>query len=86
MYDSGYFFVANPLNRYTVSQRNKFKQNPDGSIDLYLQKDSPGKDKESNWLPAPNGPFIPMFRLYWPQETPPSVLDGSWWPPVIQKN
>jgi hypothetical protein len=85
MYDGGYFFVPNALNRYTLSQRNKLKKNADGSIDLYLQKDNPGRAKESNWLPAPNGEFIPMFRLYWPQETPPSVLDGSWWPPVIQK-
>jgi hypothetical protein len=86
MYDSGYFFVPNPLNRYTLSERNQLKTNADGSIDLYLQKDNPGPDKESNWLPAPDGPFIPMFRLYWPKENPPSVLDGSWWPPVVQKS
>jgi hypothetical protein len=53
MYDSAYFFVANPLNRYTLSWRNKLKQNADGSVDLYLQHQNPGKDKESNWLPAP---------------------------------
>ncbi len=86
MYDSGYFFVPNPLNRYTLSLRDKLKTNPDGSIDLYLQKDNPGGEKEANWLPAPNGAFIPMFRLYWPKETPPSVLDGSWWPPAIRKS
>jgi hypothetical protein len=86
MYDDQYFFIPNPLNRYTVSPRNSLKANPDGSIDLYLQKDNPGPDKESNWLPAPAARFIPMFRLYWPNETPPSVLDGSWWPPAIQKN
>jgi hypothetical protein len=86
MYDSGYFFVPNALNRYTLSPRNDLKVNADGSVDLYLQKDSPGPDKESNWLPAPAGGFIPMFRLYWPKEAPPSVLDGSWWPPVVQKN
>jgi len=74
------------LNRYTLSERNKLKKNADGSIDLYLQKDNPGPDKVANWLPAPNAKFIPMFRLYWPKENPPSVLDGSWWPPVIQKN
>jgi hypothetical protein len=50
-----------------------------------LQKDNPGPERESNWLPAPDGGFIPMFRLYWPKETSPSVLDGSWWPPVIAK-
>lgn len=86
MYDSGYFFIPNSLDRYTLSQRDKLAVNADGSIDLYLQKESPGADKESNWLPAPNGPFIPMFRLYWPKENPPSVLDGTWWPPVIQKH
>ena len=85
MYDTQYFFVPNALNRYTVSPRNNLKTNADGSIDLYLQKDSPGPDKESNWLPAPAGGFIPMFRLYWPKETPPSVLDGTWWPPKITR-
>jgi hypothetical protein len=85
MYDSGYFFIPNPLNRYTLSERNDLKVNADGSIDLYLQKDNRGPDKESNWLPAPDGAFIPMFRLYWPKETPPSVLDGTWWPPRITK-
>jgi hypothetical protein len=53
MYDDKYFFVPNPLNRYTLSQRNKFVTNPDGSVDLYLQAESPGKAKEANWLPAP---------------------------------
>ena len=86
MYDSEYFFIPNALNRYTLSERNDLKSNADGSIDLYLQKDNPGPDKESNWLPAPDGKFIPMFRLYWPKETSPSVLDGTWWPPVIQKS
>lgn len=85
MYDSEYFFVPNALDRYTLSERNELKANADGSIDLYLQKDNPGPDREANWLPAPDGGFIPMFRLYWPQETPPSVLDGSWWPPAIAK-
>lgn len=85
MYDDQYFFIPNPLNRYTLSERNKLKKNADGSIDLYLQKDNPGPDKESNWLPAPDGKFIPMFRLYWPKENPPSVLDGTWWPPVVER-
>ncbi|WP_417383206.1 DUF1254 domain-containing protein [Gimesia sp.] len=86
MYNNQYFFIPNPLNRYTLSPRNKLKTNADGSIVLYLQSDNPGADKESNWLPAPSAIFIPMFRLYWPKENPPSVLDGTWWPPVIQKN
>ena len=66
MYNAEYFFVANPLNRYTLSSRNKFKYNQDGSVDLYLQNESPGKDKEANWLPAPKDKFILMLRLYWP--------------------
>ncbi len=85
MYDGDYFFVPNKLNRYTLSQRDKLKVNKDGSVDLYLQKDSPGKDKESNWLPAPEGRFIPMLRLYWPKEKPPSILDGSWSAPPVKK-
>ena len=72
MYDKDYFFVPNAINRYTVSSRNKFKTNADGSIDLYVQNESPGKDKESNWLPAPKDEFVLMMRLYWPKETPPS--------------
>lgn len=83
MYDEKFFFVPNPLNRYTLSSRSKLKQNADGSVDLYLQKDSPGKDKESNWLPAPAGRFIPMLRLYWPKEKNPSILDGTWKAPAV---
>jgi hypothetical protein len=85
MYDASYFFVPNALNRYTLSQRNKFRTNPDGSVDLYVQKDSPGKDKDSNWLPAPSGQFILMMRLYWPTEKPPSLLDGTWKIPEVKE-
>jgi hypothetical protein len=74
MYNAKYFFVDNPLNRYTLSPRNALKYNPDGSLDLYIQAQNPGKDKESNWLPAPQGQFILMMRLYWPKATPPSIL------------
>ena len=85
MYDDKYFFVANPLNRYTLSSRSKFKQNQDGSVDLYIQNESPGKDKEANWLPAPEGKFVLMLRLYWPYEPPHvSILDGSWKPPMVK--
>jgi hypothetical protein len=83
MYDAEFFFVPNKLNRYTLSARNKLKANADGSVDLYIQSESPGKDKESNWLPAPKGKFILMMRLYWPKETPPSILDGSWKIPPV---
>jgi hypothetical protein len=83
MYDSGYFFVENPINRYSISPRQNLKSNPDGSIDIYIQKDSPGADKESNWLPAPAGKFILMMRLYWPDEKDPTILDGSWTPQAV---
>jgi hypothetical protein len=85
MYDGQYFFVPNPLNRYTLSSRFKFNYNKDGSLDLYIQKDSPGKDKEANWLPAPAGTFILMLRLYWPREKPPSIIDGTWKPPAVKR-
>jgi len=85
MYDASYFFVPNSLNRYTLSQRNKFKANPDGSVDLYVQHDSPGKDKEANWLPAPADAFVLMMRLYWPKEKPPSLLDGTWKIPEVKE-
>jgi hypothetical protein len=84
MYNGDYFFVDNPLDRYTLSARNDLKKNADGSIDLYLQHENPGPDKESNWLPAPKDKFILMLRLYWPKETPPSILDGSWQIPAVQ--
>jgi len=86
MYDDQYFFVPNSIKRQTISSRNKFKANPDGSVDVYVQNESPGKDKESNWLPAPKGTFVLMMRLYWPSETPPSILDGSWKPPHVKKS
>jgi len=85
MYDAGYFFVPNLLNRYTLSARDKLKPNADGSVTLYVQKDSPGKAKESNWLPAPSGRFILMMRLYWAKETPPSILDGTWKIPEVKE-
>lgn len=85
MYDQNYFFVANPLNRYSISPRQALKANPDGSIDIYVQKDSPGADKESNWLPAPAGKFLVMMRLYWPDESKPSILNGTWTPPAVKR-
>ncbi len=82
MYDDKYFFIANPLNRYTLSSRFDFKYNEDGSLDFYIQKDSPGKDKEANWLPAPAGDFVLMFRFYWPDET---IIKGKWKMPFVKK-
>lgn len=81
MYDDQYFFVANPLNRFTLSPRDPLKFNSDGSLDLHIQNESPGKEKESNWLPSPKGKFNLMLRLYWPKET---VLDGTWQPPGVE--
>ena len=85
MYDANYFFVANPINRYSISARQSLKANPDGSIDLYIQNQSPGADKESNWLPAPKDKFILMLRMYWPSEKSPSITNGSWKPPAVKK-
>ncbi len=85
MYNAKYFFVDNPLNRYNVSQRNKFITNPDGSTDIYIQADPPGEGKKSNWLPAPKDDFVLMMRLYWPKATDPTILDGSWKTPAVMK-
>jgi hypothetical protein len=85
MYDANYFFVPNPINRYSISARQDLKRNADGSVDLYVQKDSPGADKQVNWLPAPAGKFILMMRLYWPSESDPSILDGTWTIPPVKK-
>ena len=85
MYDDKYFFVPNSINRYTVSSRDKFKTNRDGSVDLYIQSDSPGKAKQANWLPAPKGEFVLMMRMYWPKEKAPSILDGTWKPPEVKQ-
>lgn len=85
MYDEKFFFVANPLNRYSISARQNLKQNPDGSVDLYIQNQSPGADKESNWLPAPSGKFVLMLRMYWPNEKSPSIINGSWTIPPVKK-
>lgn len=85
MIDGGWWFVPNVLNRFTVSPRDNPKFNADGSLTLYFQKDSPGKDKENNWLPAPPGEFIPMLRMYWPKEKSPSINNGSWTPPTVMK-
>ncbi len=85
MYNDKYFFVDNPLNRYTLSSRFNFKYNADGSLDLYLQNENPGPEKESNWLPAPKGRFILMLRLYWPKEHAPSIINSTWKIPPVTK-
>ena len=83
--DNGWWFVPNALNKFTVSPRDDLTYNDDGSLTLYFQHASPGKDKEANWLPAPKGDFIPMLRMYWPKEKSPSIIDGTWTPPKVEK-
>jgi hypothetical protein len=84
MYNAEFFFVENPLNRYSISPRQNLKANADGSTDLYFQNESPGADKESNWLPAPKDKFVLMMRMYWPKEKNPSIIDGTWKIPPVK--
>jgi hypothetical protein len=83
LYDPDGFQVANVLNRFAVSSWMPFAYNPDGSLDLYFQNESPGKDKEANWLPAPKGGFNLTMRLYSPKS---EALTGKWNPPPITKD
>jgi hypothetical protein len=80
-YDKDGYFIANPMDRYAIGDRDKLKFNPDGSLDLYIQAQNPGSDYESNWLPSGEGPFNLTFRLYWPK---PAILNGSWQPPAVE--
>jgi hypothetical protein len=82
LYDAQGFQVANGLNRFAVSSWMPFKREPDGSLTLYFQNESPGKDKEANWLPAPKGPFNLTMRLYAPKS---DALTGKWDPPPITR-
>jgi hypothetical protein len=89
MYDGkSQLLIKNPIDRYLINSPMLpgMTKNADGSLTLYIQKDSPGADKEANWLPAPNGPIYLVMRLYWPKDTPPSILpagEGSWQPPGV---
>jgi hypothetical protein len=91
MYDGKtQLLIDNPINRYLINSPMlpHMKQNDDGSLTLYIQKDSPGADKEANWLPAPDGPIYMVMRLYWPKTEAPSILppgEGTWSPPAIRK-
>ncbi|MFL5284899.1 MAG: DUF1254 domain-containing protein [Rhodopila sp.] len=85
MYDAEtQLLVANPINRYLINapMLPDLKRNVDGSITLYLQKESPGADKEPNWLPAPAGPIYVAMRIYWPKE---AALKGTWRPPAVRR-
>ncbi|MNX52604.1 hypothetical protein D3C86_832890 [compost metagenome] len=91
MYDGkSQLLIKNPINRYLINSPMlpEMKKNADGSLTLYIQKDSPGADKESNWLPAPNDLIYLVMRLYWPKTQAPSILPpgkGTWSPPEIVK-
>jgi hypothetical protein len=91
MYDGkSQLLIKNPINRYLINSAmlSGMKKNGDGSLTLYIQKDSPGADKESNWLPAPNDTIYVVMRLYWPKTEVPSVLPpgaGTWQPPGIKR-
>jgi len=83
LYDQYHLFSPNPLERYSLGTKNKdLKYNADGSLTLYAGVKSPGEDKESNWLPAPNGTFSLYIRAYWADKT---ILDGTWMPPNVEK-
>lgn len=82
MYDAEGFQAANPINRFAIGDRDALTYHADGSLDLYLQHESPGADKEANWLPAPRGPLGVTMRLYAPK---PEALDGTWTPPAIKR-
>ena len=89
MYDGKtQLLIENPIDRYLINSPmlSSMKRNKDGSLTIYIQKDSPPADKKANWLPAPDGPIYLVMRLYWPKEQPPSILpagEGTWKPPAI---
>jgi hypothetical protein len=91
MYDGKtQLLVDNPINRYLINSPMLpgMRTDRDGSLTLYIQKASPDKAKEANWLPAPDGPIYLVMRLYWPKETPPSILPpgaGTWSPPGVAR-
>jgi hypothetical protein len=82
LYDPEGFQVGNELNRFAVSSWMPFKNNADGSLDIYFQNENPGKDLEANWLPAPKGPFNLTMRLYGPKS---EALNGKWNPPAVKQ-
>ena len=82
MYDADYFFVENGLGRYSLGSRDELKSNADGSLDLYIQRHPPGASLESNWLPAAEGKFILMLRIYSPKEP---MLNGTWKAPPVKR-
>lgn len=84
MYDPQHFFAKNDTERYSVGTKNlkNMTYNADGSLTIYVQHDSPGKEKETNWLPAPKSDFEMTIRTYWPKA---EVLNKTWTPPVVEQ-
>jgi hypothetical protein len=83
LYNEDHFFHLNDQKHFSLGTKNKdLRKDADGSLTLYVGAKSPGADKESNWLPAPDGHFSLYMRAYWGQQ---GILDGSWKPPVIRK-
>lgn len=81
-YDTEGYFIPNALKRQALGDRDKLAFNPDRSLDLYIQADSPGGDKEANWLPVAKAPFTLLMRLYSPKA---EILDGTWTPPLVKR-
>jgi hypothetical protein len=81
-YDKDGYFIANPINRYAIGDRDPLKFNADGSLDIYFQNRSPGPQQASNWLPSGDGTFNLTIRLYWPEE---AILNGTWHPPALEQ-
>src|SRR5271168_2722402 len=84
LYNEHHLFAANALNRYSLGTKSKsfLKYNPNGSLTLYFGVKSPGKDKETNWVPAPAGTFSLYIRAYWAEQ---AILDGTWMPPNVER-
>jgi hypothetical protein len=80
MYDEQGYFIANPIHRFAIGDRDKLKFNDDGSLDIRIQHTPPAEGEQSNWLPAPAGHFRLSLRMYWPG---PAILDGKWTPPAV---
>jgi hypothetical protein len=82
-YNERRYFADNPMKRYALSDRDDLAFNPDGSLDIWIQRDDPGESRSRNWLPAPrDGYFSLVLRLYWPK---PDVLSGIWQPPTLER-
>jgi hypothetical protein len=82
LYDAKHNLVANPIKRYAIGDRDKLKFNADGSLDIYIQNESPGTDKEPNWLPSPSGEFNLVLRSYLPSA---AIQEQRWTPPPVER-